>query len=585
MRFRYLIGLFIILLLGMTVSPLGSSTQQNEIGLIPAKLTVQWASEKRKTTEGEEGTHSYRSYRAENEEKETLDATFSLEVPDIDYWGKPDHIYGFGYAMGKVAGPEHLEVSRAKRVKLPNTKLLSYEGQITYAYRFQEWIGPIMASDCETTERRKGSGQLSLDPYGFFQLQFMGEDKGHVQVVSGLLSIRGERKSTCDVPASTKIVPPQQRTFSAVFPMMPNGLVLDGWSAKIERTPTGIKGTASYHNTIREEKSITYENKTMTWNLALNPEEVEAGPGGPYEVVRGQSLTLDGSRSKGKNLKYEWTFTPKCPNGVASNKGARKEGVRPTVVLLCDTLVTLKVTDGKKTDTKDVLAVVTARNWETKILKQIDAYLWVVGLCRPDPHFGRNVCALDGAAAFEGEQKSGHFFHKKPDQIGWEKTGYILGRISDHNGPFDGWWYVKENLLSIQRAALINRDLNAQTALYEENRKRGYHKDFDTLIDQVKTHERMHSILIEEALPQNDPAKKIEAMFHPHDKDALKRRIDIEIIQKADESLRKATSDDNVKERLKQLKKFNRPGKVLLKVCNTERYEIFSIGSFALIGD
>jgi hypothetical protein len=321
---------------------------------------------------------------------------------------------------------------------------------------------------------------------------------------------------------------------------------------------------------------------------SAEPEEkdrVKAHPGGPYRSVRGQRLQLDGSRSKGKNLEYEWTFAAKgCPDGVQGNSGARKEGVRPTVVLLCDTDITLKVTDGKYTDEKTVPVVVHARDWKTEVKPQIDAYLTAIKLCLPDPVFGRGVCALDGAAAFEGEQESGHIFHKKPKQITWEDTGYKLDRVNDSNGPFDGWWYVKENLLKIQRAALINTYLK-NSELYEENKKRGYRKDFDTLIDQVTAHERMHGTLMEEALPKHEPAKKIEVLMHPKHKDALKQKVDLKI-QEADDALFEATKDVNVKERLKKMG-FNRPGKVLLPLCNTDppQYQVFSIPSFATLGD
>lgn len=553
-------------------------------GLIPAKLTVQWISEKRKTTEGEEGTHSYRSYRAEEEEKETLDATFNLEVPDINYWRKPDHIYAFGYVMGKVTGPEHLEVPRTKRVKLPKTKLISYDGAVSYKFRSHQWLGLIMGPDCERTENREGSGQLSMEPYGLLRLVFMGENKAEVQIRSAqLLTVTGEERSTCDVPPSMRKIHRQRDPMGAVFPMVvPIGQVLPGWSATVERTPSGLKGTATYQG-----KEYGAEvRSTMTWSLSLNPYDVEAIHGPYPPIVRGDTLNLDGSRSKGKNLKYEWTFNPKgCPDGLKGNPNASKKGSKTTVRLLCDTDITLKVTDGKDTNEKTVSVVIQARDWKTEVLPQIDAYLTAIKLCLPQPYFGRNVCALDGAAAFEGKQESGHIFHKEPNRITWEDTGYKLGRVNDSNGPFDGWWYVVKNHLKIQRAALINTYLNKNSELYEENKKKGYKKDFDTLINQVTAHEQMHGTLMEEAIPKNDPAKKIEMMIHPKDKDALKLKIDLKI-QDAEKALWKATKEDNVKERLKKMG-FNHPGKVLLKLCNIDppKYKVLPIPSFATLGD
>lgn len=555
-----------LLLLAQSGKAQGSKEQAK--GTLSAILTVQFTHEA--TSDSGVTTTSL---------KETVDATFFLEVPDINYWKKPYEFNSFDFTFPSSESRQKEQPTSSRR-KAPEAKVVSYTGTVRHSYLSQHWS---LGGKCINKVIVEGGGMLDMNPGGGLGIMFKGDEAAQLMLTSKEYTLTTLMEDSPGCPKPGKGTGSKQHNFPVIFPMSALSGLPQGWSGQLSRTPKGITGIASY----RQSKNGVEDRITVSFMLNTSAEEeVEAVPGGPYEVIRGQSLTLDGSRSKGKNLKYEWTFAPKkCPDGAVGNKGARKEGVRPTVILLCDTRITLKVADGKNTDTKTVLAVVTARNWKTRVHNQIDAYLQAVGLCRPETQFGRNVCALDGASAFEGEQKTGHFFHKKPDQIGWEKTGYILGRVSDRNGPFDGWWYVKENLLSIQRAALINRDLNEQSALYEENRNRGYQRDFDTLIDQVKTHERIHSTLIEEALSQNDPAKIIEAMFHPHDKDALIRRIDIEIIQKADESLRKATGDDNVKERLKKLKRFNRAGKVLLKVCNTERYEIFTIGSFALIGD
>lgn len=540
-------------------------------GLIPAKLTLQQTHEFTVDLGGT--TKRF---------KETVDATFLLEVPDIDYWKKwkkpyDPHTFDFTFPLSK---PKRKDKPAGSRRKSPNARVVSYSGTVRQSYFYKHVAG----NGCIHKTTKEGGGALEMEPGGSIGIFFKGDELADVSLITKeytLTTLMEDGPGPGCKPGSGTLS--DQHNFPAKFSMSFLSGLPQGWSGQLKRTPKGISGTAFFHKSIEGGE----DRITVSFLLNLSGEEDMEAIHGPYlPIVRGDTLNLDGSRSKGKNLKYEWTFNPKgCPDGLKGNPNASKKGSKTTVRLLCDTDITLKVTDGKDTVEKTVSVVIQVRDWKTEVLPQIDAYLTAIKLCLPQPYFGRNVCALDGAAAFEGKQESNHIFHKEPNQITWEDTGYKLGRVNDSNGPFDGWWYVTKNHLKIQRAALINTYLNKDSELYEENKKKGYKKDFDTLIDQVTAHEQMHGTLMEEAIPKNDPAKKIEMMIHPKDKDALKLKIDLKI-QDAEKALWEATKEDNVKERLKKMG-FNHPGKVLLKLCNIDppKYKVFSIPSFATLGD
>jgi hypothetical protein len=85
---------------------------------------------------------------------------------------------------------------------------------------------------------------------------------------------------------------------------------------------------------------------TMAVEADILFSSVWADAGGPYTVVRGETLQLDASKSKGDDLEYSWTFVPRCADGSAGTGS----GVRPSVTFVCDTDITLEVTNGTATD-------------------------------------------------------------------------------------------------------------------------------------------------------------------------------------------------------------------------------------------
>ncbi len=241
------------------------------------------------------------------------------------------------------------------------------------------------------------------------------------------------------------------------------------------------------------------EDCRMTYNDKRPP--VVADPGGPYQVERAGTVTLDGSKSKGKCLTYTWTFEPApkdaldpphhssnaddeavfaavarqaCPEGTVGNPGAQKTGPKAPTKFLCSLTVRLTVTDGRSRDTKTVLVKVTPRGpngWKTSIDSAQQTTFsgnWPLiraqsGQLQTDLLFGKNICAIDS--------NPGHALHAGRS---WMGEGYTVTSLSDPNGPFDNWAYVGSSTLRIKRLAQINQNLAQNSALSSRNIKQGY---------------------------------------------------------------------------------------------------------------
>src|SRR5712692_2730114 len=106
-------------------------------------------------------------------------------------------------------------------------------------------------------------------------------------------------------------------------------------------------------------------NLHVEWDVRTNP--VEAIVADSFEAKRGEKLEIDGSKSKGENLRYQWTFAPRCQKDSATpNPGAKKTERAINPVFLCDTDVTLEVTDGKAKDKKIThVKIVPRPGWKT----------------------------------------------------------------------------------------------------------------------------------------------------------------------------------------------------------------------------
>jgi len=305
----------------------------------------------------------------------------------------------------------------------------------------------------------------------------------------------------------------------------------------------------------------------------------------PAPVLRGAQAVLDGSRSEGNITSYKWTFVGDgCPVPVPP---ATRQGAVVRVTVLCPLMATLEVSDGSATDTENVRVGVKPRDWKTRLSPPVQRDLVGSRLLAPclGCAFGRNVCAIEAGA---GEEESGHFIHKVPNARTWEGEAYTLQQVQDPGGPFDGWWYLGENKLRMPRAELINRDLRRDSATYQTNaganRAQGRAVfDIDTLVASVHAHEHAHTALLEEALRNGaDPALTVEAML-ANSRTEVRDTADLAIAT-AEETLRAATDEANVKARVRKDPRFNRGGKVLLR-ADDGSYVEFSIPNFAEMGE
>jgi hypothetical protein len=364
--------------------------------------------------------------------------------------------------------------------------------------------------------------------------------------------------------------PPPSRTSIAGFSVKGKGV------ARIEPgQPIVLSGSAPVGK---------YE--TLTWNLSAEPDDPPVAIHGPYETVRGGQVTFDGSRSKGKNLKYAWTFKAgDCSEG-GSVREVKREGPVVTAALLCNTEVTLEVSDGKRSNKKTRTAKVRPREWKTELVRGSKRYF-------DDPthmlsvdkvlHFfpGANRCEKHGDV-----NGGDHYLH--PDRP-WEGVLYRVKQVGD-GGPFDGMTYVDlmQNPLQVARGIWLNNDLKPTSRMAQANAKvKERARDFQTLVLQAEAHEQMHTTLIEEAMRRRDYAPELE-MLVGNDRDSLKTQADIKLGEARNAIEAAALDHAELKARLKRDPKFNRPGTILVPCGadgDTETFCDWQIPNFAELGD
>jgi hypothetical protein len=288
-------------------------------------------------------------------------------------------------------------------------------------------------------------------------------------------------------------------------------------------------------------KRESWLKRITTWDLTLSS-EVKAKAGGPYTVVRGDVLTLDGSKSTGPIMSYEWTFPG------AQRVDAKKEGATPTVRVLDNLKACLIVTgqDGKKSkpDYADVV-VQPRKGFETKIshvseIGTIPTSVKIEGLEKnvtldpvvrgkkkldgrrvPDPGqpgflTGINQCSLE-------KDPWGTAPHAFMHPGGSDAKLFELEQVIDDSGgigPFHNEYYVKTCNLQISRKTYLNPYIytaQSQSAIaprgFSEtipDRNKSNPANWKAYLDAVKAHERRHTQKFEEQKAKGDPAKLIE---------------------------------------------------------------------------
>jgi len=264
-------------------------------------------------------------------------------------------------------------------------------------------------------------------------------------------------------------------------------------------------------------------------------QEIHADPGGPYSLQRGNTVTLDGSRSvpsKGHRLQsYEWELTPKgTPDGCSGiGTKATMSGARVTFLALCslDAKLTVK-DDGGKEDSGGTVVAVKVRPWKTKFttedkVKNEQSFPFTVG----GFVFGYNRCARTGHFS----ESDNHWYEAHrldASDNDYEERTFWLDQVND-SGPFTGTFFVAREDFNIQRARWVNKKLYPPNGeVYELNPgplrqakscgsglipavECSFGKPvIDRLRRSVEEHEMLHSKLAKQSLTQ-DPAPKVES--------------------------------------------------------------------------
>jgi hypothetical protein len=366
------------------------SERRSEVGTIPARLTVESTTERKSTGE----TYALKRKHTSTV-RETINATFLMEVPDIDYW-RPYEIHGLIYAMGKISTPEYRKIGGGQRERLPEGRLVNYSGQVNYfseSYVKQVLLGKGPEESCESTTTTEGSTAFKLEPHGLFRIQYQGVEPDGTWIAevnilhSGTLTLNSRESGTCgprDQPPPPPLeygpigasfprsgplhvgpTPKQQEQMRRIpgLPLSPEQLgglfggLPEGWTAQVRRTPTGLIGTASFRKIEKKEDIIgedeTQVTQTVSFTFSLGEAEVVVTPpknlpdwipkGGENENTSGDQLKFEGKvQGKGSGrgkVKVVFELTSSREPGIAMNfppKAQVSEPPRPDLQILKD---------------------------------------------------------------------------------------------------------------------------------------------------------------------------------------------------------------------------------------------------------
>jgi hypothetical protein len=307
-----------------------------------------------------------------------------------------------------------------------------------------------------------------------------------------------------------------------------------------------------------------------------------ADPGGPYSLLRGTTVTLDGSRSrpaKGRQIRsYQWKLTPTgCPD---LGTPTELTGQRVTFKVLCSLRAELTVDDGAKTATKGVEVTISARPWKTKLTTDPALELKNFGFEPGNFTNGMNRCQK------HPDPNENHYYHSRAgSMIDYENGTFWLERVAD-SGPFRGIWFVAKGEFDIPRVIMINQKLYPGGSVYKANAAKGPKQKnmVDRFRNSVEAHESLHSTLLERAVKTAaDPAKAVECGM-AKDRDALKERMN-SILRDAFTRLNNATAEDKVKAEMRKIRKFSAGGRIYYPASGNMPAGYRDFPSFAELGD
>jgi hypothetical protein len=278
-------------------------------------------------------------------------------------------------------------------------------------------------------------------------------------------------------------------------------------------------------------------NDIGTTDVSFQVSSLRADAGGPYTVVRGGKVKLDGSRSRPKRRirSYRWSFEPGAA-GCEPRRNAEKQGVRASAVVLCNLRATLTVRDedGESAEASTTITV-RKRAWKTPVTHVDDRRqttpfaaprVDVLGDGRgefPPVTFGANWCRPDHMRMEVGGplHPHGRRLHGT-----WLRHGYTIEEVSDRGGPFDGRFYTASTELTLDREGVYNQwflpggghPAGADANWYAANRRRNVR--VDEILAAIGRHEGLgtrnltgsgHTQRLQEYVrSKRDPSREIE---------------------------------------------------------------------------
>jgi len=319
---------------------------------------------------------------------------------------------------------------------------------------------------------------------------------------------------------------------------------MDGTSYVITCHVTTVREMKDDDSVIYTSPSSTTRDITM--KVILDPvppvpKKLKAIPGGPYTAERGTLLQLDGSKSTGSITKYTWTFSPGagCPAGLPPD--SELTGSQQSATFLCPVTAKLTVTDGKATDSASVPVSVTPRSWETPFKTSAEGF--DTGDMATPPWFNSLSGKYEGGASICGPcegtaDESSNLLHPAPKGGSWESGGgYEIVKVEEPGKPFDGYWYIAEYQIEMNRKTVVNPFILPSASggkelpytmgsFYQHNLDAGY--DVDGYLAGIRQHEKDHADRMKQALRSADPAKAIEKIMEK-DKDSAKKTADTKL--------------------------------------------------------
>ena len=445
-----------------------------------------------------------------------------------------------------------------------------------------EWSMTTDQSNNDPPEHCSRSGSFALTPWASVQVTSEGSTlAAHMDVGSGNSELQTMGGTDGNGPCDTddffgKIISSSEHI----------GYSADGTTieAPLEATVSGIPFGQTYTTQVHadanqrrtnsdqdcfpeDESGATCSlNFDFTGTVTLQPDTLQARMATPGAVERTHVATLDASPSTPRSdiRHYEFHFKPggDCPDGTnlkATSKEGDNGGQSPTthVRLLCSLSVTVTVTDkdGKTLTSSPVVARVTPRKLHKipfdqpsqgaeKITLPFGGHVGTYG-------FGLNRDAKD----WHDEHDPEHADHwLSPYNNGAQLNESVeLKKLDDPSGPFNGFWYIDDHHLKVDRVVIINRKLLPDGEVGELNDSKPRKAALARIVHATEVHERIHGKLVHEMLGSDrfHLLAELEKAFDSDDGQLLAQAI--KTLNAGETKLKDASAESKVHARMRAI--------------------------------